>query len=88
VKHRATVIQTQTPINPGHSGGPLLEDSGMLVGNFAVSAKDVRESIAAPVVRQCPKKMVTRAPYLKGGTRKIPHSCAASRLNAMIEQTS
>ena len=52
-KHRATVIQTQTPINPGNSGGPLLSDEGKLIGvnsfkskdgeglNFAVSAKDV-----------------------------------------------
>jgi S1-C subfamily serine protease len=38
VKHRANVIQTQTPINPGNSGGPLLEDSGMLVGVNSFSA--------------------------------------------------
>src|SRR5271169_706998 len=30
--HRATVIQTQTPINPGSSGGPLLSDEGKIVG--------------------------------------------------------
>ena len=60
MKHRATVVQTQTPINPGNSGGPLLEDSGMLVGvnsfgmpdaqaiNFAVSANDVRLFLSAP----------------------------------------
>jgi hypothetical protein len=57
-KHRATVIQTQTPINPGNSGGPLLSDDGQLVGvntfgsdkqglNFAVSARDVRAFLAA-----------------------------------------
>jgi S1-C subfamily serine protease len=63
IKHRATVIQTQTPINPGNSGGPLLEDSGMLVGvnsfaaqdaqgiNFAVSANDVRAFLAAPAAQ-------------------------------------
>src|SRR5262249_62247933 len=67
VKHRATVIQTQTPINPGNSGGPLLEDSGMLVGvnsfwqpkaqgiNFSVSAKDVRAFLAAPVAQTVPE---------------------------------
>jgi Trypsin-like peptidase domain len=60
VKHRATVIQTQTPINPGNSGGPLLSDEGQLVGvntfgstgrqglNFAISARDVRAFLAAP----------------------------------------
>jgi S1-C subfamily serine protease len=60
IKHRATVIQTQTPINPGNSGGPLLTDDEQLVGinsfvatnaqglNFAVSAKDVNAFLAAP----------------------------------------
>ena len=53
VKHKASVIQTQTPINPGNSGGPLLTDAGGLIGvnsfkeggeglNFAVSVEDVR----------------------------------------------
>jgi hypothetical protein len=63
VQHRATVIQTQTPINPGNSGGPLLNDDGFLVGvnsfvsrdaqgiNFAVSAKDVRAFLSAPVAQ-------------------------------------
>lgn len=53
VEHRATVIQTQTPINSGNSGGPLLDETGRLVGvnsfgtreaenlNFAVSVADV-----------------------------------------------
>ena len=62
-KHRATVIQTQTPINPGSSGGPLLQDEGQLVGvnsfgaknaqgvNFAISASDVRAFLAAPVAQ-------------------------------------
>jgi len=30
--HKATVIQTQTPLNPGNSGGPLLADDGRLIG--------------------------------------------------------
>ena len=54
-KHRANVIQTQTPINPGNSGGPLFLDSGVLVGvnsfknsnaeglNFAVSVDTVKD---------------------------------------------
>ncbi len=58
LKHRATVIQTQTPLNPGNSGGPLLDDGGALVGinsfiraqaeglNFAVSVDDVRNLLA------------------------------------------
>jgi S1-C subfamily serine protease len=58
LKHKASVIQTQTPINPGNSGGPLLTDNGVLVGvnsfvdknaqgiNFAVSIEDVRKFLS------------------------------------------
>ena len=47
------MIQTQTPINTGNSGGPLLSDDGKIVGvnsfiekdaqglNFAVAAKEI-----------------------------------------------
>jgi S1-C subfamily serine protease len=56
-RHKADVIQTQTPINPGNSGGPLLSDSGQLLGintfksdgeglNFAVSVEDVKAFLA------------------------------------------
>ena len=57
-KHKASVIQTQTPINPGNSGGPLLVDSGVMIGvnsfksvgtegqNFAVSIDDVKTFLA------------------------------------------
>jgi hypothetical protein len=56
---QADVIQTQTPISPGSSGGPLLSDDGKLIGvnsfkdlkaeaiNFAVSVVDVRSFLAA-----------------------------------------
>ncbi len=59
-KHRATVIQTQTPINLGNSGGPLLSDEAKIVGvntfvksgaqglNFAVAAKEVRYFLQNP----------------------------------------
>jgi S1-C subfamily serine protease len=57
IKHRADIIQTQTPINPGSSGGPLLGDSSSLIGvnsfkaggeglNFAVSVDEVRKFLA------------------------------------------
>jgi S1-C subfamily serine protease len=54
VQHTADIIQTQTPINSGNSGGPLINDAGALVGvnsfkapgseglNFAVSVDDVK----------------------------------------------
>ena len=52
----ADVIQTQTPTNPGNSGGPLFNDVGKLVGinsfgsagqglNFAVTVGEVRSFI-------------------------------------------
>jgi S1-C subfamily serine protease len=56
---KADVIQTQTPISPGSSGGPLLSDDGKLIGvnsfkdlkaeaiNFAVSVVDVRSFLTA-----------------------------------------
>jgi hypothetical protein len=57
IKHRADIIQTQTPINPGNSGGPLISDSGNLVGvnsfigageglNYAISVDDVKKFLA------------------------------------------
>ncbi|MFN4175971.1 S1C family serine protease [Phenylobacterium sp.] len=57
VRHEATVIQTQTPLNPGNSGGPLLNDDLEIVGvntfigegeglNYAVSAEDVKSFLA------------------------------------------
>jgi len=55
-KHKATLIQTQTPISPGNSGGPLFSEKGKLVGvntlkaggenlNFAVAIKHAKEFI-------------------------------------------
>ena len=57
-EHQATVIQTQTPISPGNSGGPLFSESGKIVGintwgadgqnlNFAVAVDHAKEFIKA-----------------------------------------
>jgi S1-C subfamily serine protease len=59
VKHKADIIQTQTPINPGNSGGPLISDAGTLLGvnafksegeglNFAVSVDDAKRFLSRP----------------------------------------
>jgi len=53
------IIQTQTPINTGNSGGPLLDDTGKMVGvnsfintegqgmNYAISSADVKKFLDA-----------------------------------------
>ena len=58
IEHSATVIQTQTPISPGNSGGPLFNEFGKVVGintwgadgqnlNFAVAVDHAKEFIKA-----------------------------------------
>lgn len=56
-EYQANVIQTQTPTNPGNSGGPLFNEKGNLIGinsfgfpdneglNFAVSVDEVNSFI-------------------------------------------
>jgi S1-C subfamily serine protease len=58
LKHKADVLQTQTPINPGNSGGPLMNDNAEIVGvnsfidaksqglNFAVAVTSVEEFLS------------------------------------------
>ena len=55
-KHEASIIQTQTPISTGNSGGPLIDNDGYLIGvnsfkskgenlNFAVTSLEVVDFI-------------------------------------------
>jgi len=65
-KHRAKVIQTQTPINPGNSGGPLMDDNSRIIGinsfllpgsqglNYAVAVDEVREFLKRQTSRRAP----------------------------------
>ena len=73
VKHKADVIQTQTPINPGNSGGPLISDTGKLIGvnsfkagdseglNFAVSIDDVRNFLSRKDSRLSPNNTAAKS---------------------------
>ena len=92
VKHRAEVIQTQTPINPGNSGGPLLSESGRIVGvnsfktegealNFAVSVTDVRRFLAATQDRRA-ERAGRQQPVAQAPTECKPKELTRSRNKA------
>jgi S1-C subfamily serine protease len=55
VLRSATAIQTQAPINPGQSGGPLLNEEGAIVGivvGSAAEAEGVYFAVAVQHVRE------------------------------------
>ena len=67
-RHKATVLQTQTPINPGNSGGPLINNDGLIIGintfsdtksegiHYAVSATEMEDFIYnAPLLKIDPE---------------------------------
>lgn len=79
IKHRADVVQTQTPISPGNSGGPLLDDTGALVGiaafggggqalNFAIGGSEIKRFLAATGDRLAAQPKAVAAPI--GPTNK------------------
>jgi len=60
--HHAKVIQTQTPINPGSSGGPLLNDQGRLIGinSFQTSGQGLNYAVAVDEVQRLLKRKESR----------------------------
>jgi S1-C subfamily serine protease len=66
IKHSATVLQTQTPLNPGNSGGPLFSSGEKIIGlnsflkrgsqglGFAVAAVELNRFLAAKESRLAP----------------------------------
>ncbi len=50
----ADVVQTQTPVNPGNSGGPLFDDEGRFIGinSFRVSGEGLNFAIRLGEVNQ------------------------------------
>lgn len=74
MQHAGTVIQTQTPISPGSSGGPLLDDNAAVIGitsystepaqnlNFAVSVSEIRRFLTSNEDRIAGKVLPPQAP--------------------------
>ena len=71
--HKAKVIQTQTPINPGSSGGPLFDNQGRLIGinsflvpggalNYAVAVEEVKAFVRKEKKQKSDKAQSTRKP--------------------------
>ena len=60
--HHAKVIQTQTPINPGSSGGPLLNDQGSLIGinSFQTSGQGLNYAVAVDEIQKLLKRKKSR----------------------------
>jgi S1-C subfamily serine protease len=53
-KHQARVLQLQTAISPGNSGGPVLDDQGRLLGLIAMSnqqGQNLDYAVAADVIQ-------------------------------------
>lgn len=87
LKRRASVIQTQTPISPGNSGGPLLDGGGRMVGvnsfvnagpsaqglNFAVAVSEVESFLNEQGNRNAQRATPEKAPAenCKSGEPKI-----------------
>ena len=59
VPRTATAIQTQAPIKPGNSGGPLLDEQGAMVGVVVGSAVET-EGVYFAVAVQHVRELLTR----------------------------
>ncbi|HEY3349313.1 MAG TPA: serine protease [Thermoanaerobaculia bacterium] len=60
-RHEATVIQTQTPISPGNSGGPLISDAGHLIGvnTFSKLGDELHFAVAVDEIVQFQARSTT-----------------------------
>jgi len=76
-KHKADVIQTQTPINPGNSGGPLLTDSGSLIGvnSFKAKGEALNFAVAVDNVRSF---LVSKSSRFSEGTQNAPNQSTST----------
>jgi S1-C subfamily serine protease len=75
-KHLAKVLQLQTAVNPGNSGGPVVDDTGKILGLVAMSeeGQNLDYAIAADVI----KRFLFTG--LQMTTRGVDRSVPASKL--------
>lgn len=61
--HQSKVIQTQTALNPGNSGGPLLNDRAELIGinSFRKEGEGLNYAVAVDVVKEFLRRAESRA---------------------------
>ena len=62
LQHLSKVIQTQTAMNPGNSGGPLLNDRGEIIGinSFRREGEGLSYAVAADVVSEFLRRAESR----------------------------
>ena len=70
--HKANVIQHEVPTNPGNSGGPLLNEKGMMVGvnsfvrvdtqliNFSVAIEEVKAFLKEEIKEDKPEYIIKK----------------------------
>jgi S1-C subfamily serine protease len=76
-EHQASVIQTQTPISPGNSGGPLLNEDGIMLGvnSFGIDGENLNFAISSTEVKSFVKNVKfpskSESKYKKKKTNKV-----------------
>ena len=79
LQHQSDVIQTQTALNPGNSGGPLLNDRGEIIGinSFRREGQGLNYAVAVDVVKAFLQReggrVATPAPRPRPTSRRMEH---------------
>jgi S1-C subfamily serine protease len=84
LNHTATVLQTQTPLNPGNSGGPLFSDGEKIIGlnSFLKPGQGLGFAVAAPELSRflaTKQSRLIEVPPKPGGAARVPASRSDGR---------